>query len=73
MTQISEAITTVRRVSEKLSTLEFAKLSGVPYTTLRDCQARGFRSPAVDTLEKLVAAALAFEAKEAAEVQEAAA
>lgn len=61
MSAVDEALAAIRRVSSRLNTAEFARLSGVPYTTLREWEARGFAGTTVETLQKLAAAAIAFE------------
>lgn len=61
MSTVERSVETIRRVHEKLGTVEFARVSGVPYTTVHDCQKRGFVGPSVETLIKLAAAAEAFE------------
>lgn len=62
MSSIEASIETIRRVHNDLGTAEFARLSGVAYTTLVDCKARDFVGPSVETLLKLAAAAEAHEA-----------
>jgi hypothetical protein len=65
MSSIEAAIELVRKGHAEIGTAEFARLSGVPYTTLQDCQARRFVGPSIETLKKLAAAAEA-RAREAA-------
>lgn len=57
MSSIDRALTLIRKVHAEVGTAEFARLSGVPYTTLKDCEARNFVGPSVETLQKLAAAA----------------
>ena len=59
MATIDAALDLIRHAHEELGTAEFARMAGVPYTTLRDCEARNFLSPPVATLRKLEAAAAA--------------
>lgn len=56
MSAIDKLIDQVHRVHGKLGTAEFARVAGVPYTTLRDLKSKGFGKP-VDTLRKLASAA----------------
>lgn len=62
MSTIERSIEAIRRVHKELGTAEFARLSGVAYTTLNDCKTRDFVGPSVETLMKLAAAAEAHEA-----------
>lgn len=57
MSNIERAIAKIRAVHAEIGTAAFARLSGVSYTTLRDCEARGFVGPSIETLQKLEAAA----------------
>lgn len=57
MSSIEQAIELVREVHAEIGTAEFARISGVPYTTLKDCEARRFVGPSIETLKKLSAAA----------------
>lgn len=61
MTAISENLDRIRRVHEKIGTAELARISGVPYTTVRECEMRDFGFKPLDTLEKLTAAAVEYE------------
>ena len=65
MSVIQEALERVRRTSASLPPIEYARRAGVPYTTMRDCVARGFSSAAIETLDKLVIAAEEIEAETA--------
>lgn len=68
MLDLESAIAIVRRVHSEIGTAELARISGVPYTTLRDWEARDFTSPAFETLTRLAAAAEAHEARPAGDV-----
>ena len=67
MSSIERAIDLIRQVHAEVGTAEFARISGVPYTTLKDCEARNFVGPSVETLTKLAAAAEARLQREIAE------
>jgi len=64
MSTVERSVEAIRRVHEKLGTVEFARRSGVPYTTVHDCQKRKFVGPSVETLMKLAAAAEEIERAE---------
>jgi len=57
MTSISSTIANVAKLHSEVGTAELARMSGVPYTTIVDQAARGWRSRSIDVLEKLEAAA----------------
>jgi hypothetical protein len=59
MSEIKRTIELIHDVHAQIGTAELARRSGVPYTTLRDCVARNFTGPAVETLAKLEIAARA--------------
>ncbi len=69
MTALDQTIELIRKTHAEIGTAEFARLSGVPYTTLKDCEARSFVGPSIETLQKL---AVAAEARAAARDGEAA-
>lgn len=56
----------VERISKIAATrgglTRLSERSGVPYTTLKDWERRGFRPPAVDAFERVAEAATAIEA-----------
>jgi hypothetical protein len=60
MSSIEHAVALIRRVHAEIGTAEFSRLSGVPYTTLKDCEARNFVGPSIETLQKLAGAAERF-------------
>lgn len=57
MTSIEQAVDLVRETCDRIGPAEFARLSGVPYTTIRDWRSRDFRGPGTDILAKLLDAA----------------
>lgn len=57
MSTVERTLRLIRQVHADLGTLEFSRLSGVPYTTLRDLQARNFTGPSIETFQKLADAA----------------
>jgi len=63
MSSIAHSIETVRRVHSRVGSKRFAEAAGVPYTTVREAQARGFVGPAVNTLIKLSEAAEKLDAE----------
>lgn len=60
MTPVSEAIGNIRTVLKRVGAAEFARLSDVPYTTLREWEAQDFQARSVVTLDKLSAAAESY-------------
>lgn len=64
MSSIEQSIETVCRVHRDLGAAALARLSGVPYTTIREAAARGFSGKPIETLIALVAAAERIEAGE---------
>lgn len=63
MSQIAAALELIRRTSAEMGALEYARVSGVPYTTLRDRAANGFGGRTVETLIRLERAALASQGR----------
>lgn len=62
MSSIEQSIEVVRRVHQTLGAKELARLSGVPYTTIREAASRGFAGKPIETLIALVQAAEKVEA-----------
>lgn len=58
MPRIDDSLSPIRDFHKKVGTRELSRLTGVPYTSLRDLAARDFGGPAIDVLKKLEAAAL---------------
>jgi len=59
MSLIARAIADIQRAQRSLGSVELARRSGVPYSTLKEAEKRAFSAPAVRTLEKLAIAAAA--------------
>jgi hypothetical protein len=57
MVQIASSVEKIRVACEQVGISEFARLSGVNYTTIRALAESGFRPKTVKILEKLEAAA----------------
>ena len=57
MSNIDQALDLIRSTDAALGTLEFSRVAGVPYTTLREAKERAFSGKSVDVLKKLEAAA----------------
>lgn len=57
MSSVETALAAIRKVHADIGTAEFARLSGVPYSTVVDCQKRDFVGPSVETLQKFAVAA----------------
>lgn len=57
MSTVEAAIELIRKVCAEVGVAKFARLSGVSYTTVRDCEARDFVGPSIETLQKLAKAA----------------
>jgi len=64
MSAIDAALSTIRRVVDKLGTSEAARLSGVPYTTLHEAKKRDFVGPSIETFHKLANFAEKYEQEE---------
>jgi len=60
MSTVEVAIELIRKVCADIGPAEFARISGVPYTTLKDCETRDFVGPSIATLQKLAKAAEAY-------------
>lgn len=63
MTAFDEALQSIRRVVEKLGTVEASRLSGVPYTTLHEARKRDFTGPSIETLSRLANFAEKYESE----------
>lgn len=67
MAQLALTIQRIAVIGERIGLAKLSRVSGVPYTTLVDWKASGWRPRAVQTLEKLAAAADVIEAGGAGE------
>jgi len=54
---IPETIYTIQKAAKKVKLTELARRSGVPYTTLRDWEKKGWRTPHIDAFEDVAKAA----------------
>lgn len=61
MTAIEEALQVIRRVVDELGTVEAARQSGIPYTTLHEARRRDFTGPSIKTFQRLAAFAEEYE------------
>lgn len=57
MTDVSRAIQAISDAADKIGLPELARRADVPYTTVADWRAKGFRPKVVATFEKLSVAA----------------
>lgn len=57
MSRFDEPLDRIRSASTRVKMTEFARISGVPYTTLRDLAKKDFKNLPLETFEKLTDAA----------------
>ena len=57
MNIISKAVADIALLHQEVGTAELAKITGLPYMTIKDAAGRGFRHRSVEVLEKLADAA----------------
>lgn len=62
MIDVAHAIRAIEAAVEQVGLAEFARRAAVPYTTAVDWREKGWRPKAVETLEKLAAAAAEHQA-----------
>ena len=66
MANIDDTLKLIRRVSSEVRVSHLARLSGLPYMTVKSAKLRGFEGLSVETLRKLEAAAALYRSQEGA-------
>lgn len=57
MTDVARAIEAIEKAAEKVGLPELSRRANVPYTTVAEWRAKGYRPKIIETFEKLTSAA----------------